>query len=116
MLPAPSNHFADVDRIGQLHTLMSSSSSRFENAARTRVARYRNAYDNRSGTTDAFLPCVMSTSVRIHGEFPGSRHSGAALGRTGQGRASWTTAIILESFIDRNCRLDLASFFQRLHY
>jgi hypothetical protein len=39
-----------------------------EKAARTKVARYRDAYANRPGTTHAFLPCVMSTSGRIHGE------------------------------------------------
>ena len=31
--------------------------------------RYREAYATRSGVTYAFLPCVMSTSGRIHGEF-----------------------------------------------
>ena len=31
--------------------------------------RYREAYATRSGITYAFLPCVMSTSGRIHGEF-----------------------------------------------
>ena len=37
--------------------------------ARTKVARYREAYATRPGTTYAFLPCVMSTSGRIHREF-----------------------------------------------
>ena len=40
-----------------------------EAAARTKVHRYREAYATRSGITYAFLPCVMSTSGRIHGEF-----------------------------------------------
>jgi hypothetical protein len=35
-------------------------------AASTKVARYREAYANRQGTTYAFLPCVVSTSGRIH--------------------------------------------------
>ena len=38
-----------------------------EATARTKVTRYREA--TRSGTAYAFLPCVMSTSGRIHGEF-----------------------------------------------
>ena len=33
------------------------------------VRRYRDAYATRPGVTYAFLPCVMSTSGRIHGEF-----------------------------------------------
>ena len=37
--------------------------------APTKVARYREAYANLPGTTYAFLPCVMSTLGRIHGEF-----------------------------------------------
>ena len=61
------NHLADVSRDGQLRDPDVKSSSRTR--ARTKVARYRNAYANRSGTTYAFLPCVMSTSGRIHGEF-----------------------------------------------
>ena len=40
-----------------------------EAAARTMVRRYRDAYATRPGVTYAFLPCVMSTSGRIHGEF-----------------------------------------------
>ena len=40
-----------------------------ESAARTKVHRYREAYATRAGVTYAFLPCVMSTSGRIHGEF-----------------------------------------------
>ena len=40
-----------------------------ETTARTKVARYREAYAHRQGTTYAFLPCVMSTSGRIHWEF-----------------------------------------------
>ena len=33
------------------------------------MRRYREAYATRPGVTYAFLPCVMSTSARIHGEF-----------------------------------------------
>ena len=40
-----------------------------ESTARTRVRRYREACTTRPGVTYAFLPCVMSTSGRIHGEF-----------------------------------------------
>ena len=40
-----------------------------ETAARTKVRRYWEAYDTRAGVTDSFLPCVMSTSWRIHDEF-----------------------------------------------
>ena len=43
--------------------------SLLETAARTKVRRYREAYATRAGVTYAFLPCVMSTSGRIHGEF-----------------------------------------------
>ena len=37
--------------------------------ADAKVRRYREAYATRPGVTYAFLPCVMSTSGRIHGEF-----------------------------------------------
>ena len=40
-----------------------------ESTARTKVRRCREAYATRPGVTYAFLPCVMSTSGRIHGEF-----------------------------------------------
>ena len=40
-----------------------------EAAARTKVRRYREAYATLQGVTYAFLPCVMSTFRRIHGEF-----------------------------------------------
>ena len=33
------------------------------------MRRYREAYATRPGVTYTFLPCVMSTSSRIHGEF-----------------------------------------------
>jgi len=36
---------------------------------RTKVHRYRAAYAAQPGIAYAFLPCVMSTSGRIHGEF-----------------------------------------------
>jgi hypothetical protein len=61
------NHLADVSRNGQLRD--PDVNKLFENVARTKVARYRNAYANRSGTSYAFLPCVMSTSGRFRGEF-----------------------------------------------
>ena len=57
----------DVTRNGQLRD--SDVNKLLETTARTKVARYREAYANRPGTTYAFLPCVMSTSGRIHGEF-----------------------------------------------
>ena len=44
------------------------TNSLMENAARTWVARYYDAYANRPVTTYAFLPCAMSTSGRIHRE------------------------------------------------
>ena len=41
-----------------------------ESAARTPlVARYRDGYANQPSNTYAFLPCVMSTSGRIHGDY-----------------------------------------------
>jgi hypothetical protein len=61
------NHFTDVGRNGQLRD--PDVNKLLETAARTKVARYREAYANRPGTTYAFLPCVMSTSGRIHGVF-----------------------------------------------
>ena len=33
------------------------------------MRRYREAYATRPGVTYSFLPCVISTSGRIHGEF-----------------------------------------------
>ena len=33
------------------------------------MERYRDGYANRNGTTYAFLPCAMTSSGRIHGEF-----------------------------------------------
>ena len=58
---------ADVSRNGELrHT---DPAKLLEAAARTKVRRYREAYASRPGVTYAFLPCVMSTSGRIHGEF-----------------------------------------------
>jgi hypothetical protein len=61
------NHLRDVGRNGQLRD--PDVNKLLETAARTEVARYREAYNNRQGTTYAFLPCVMSTSGLIHGEF-----------------------------------------------
>ena len=40
-----------------------------ENEARKKVEIYRDWYANRNGTTYAFLPCAMTSSGRIHGEF-----------------------------------------------
>jgi hypothetical protein len=40
-----------------------------ENEARKKVEHYRDGYANRHGTTFAFLPCAMTTSGRIDGEF-----------------------------------------------
>ena len=60
------NHLADVSRNGQLRD--PDVDRLLEKAARTKVARYRDAYANRPGTTFAFLPCAMSASGRIHGE------------------------------------------------
>ena len=61
------NTCKDVTRNGQLRDR--DVNKILETTARTKVERYRDAYANRSGTTYAFLPCVMSTSGRIHGEF-----------------------------------------------
>jgi hypothetical protein len=59
------NHLVDVSRNGQLRD--PDVNKLLQNAARTKAARYRDGYANRPGTTDAFLPGVMSTSCRIHG-------------------------------------------------
>ena len=40
-----------------------------EATTRTKVRRYRESNAARSGVAYAFLPCVRSTSGRIHGEF-----------------------------------------------
>ena len=40
-----------------------------ENEASKKVERYRDGYVNRNGATYAFLPCAMTSSGRIHGEF-----------------------------------------------
>ena len=61
------NFRRDVTRNGQLRD--SDVNKLLETTARTKVERYREAYANLPGTTYAFLPCVMSTSGRIHGEF-----------------------------------------------
>jgi hypothetical protein len=57
----------DVTRNGQLCD--SDVNKLLETTARTKAALYREAYANLLGTTYAFLPCVMSTSGQIHGEF-----------------------------------------------
>ena len=61
------NHLRDVTRKGQLRD--PNVNKLLGATARAKVTRYREAYAKRSGTTYAFLPCVMSTSGRIHGEF-----------------------------------------------
>ena len=53
------NHRRDFDRNGKLRD--HDVDKLLETTARTKVARYREAYANRPGTTYAFLPCVMST-------------------------------------------------------
>ena len=61
------NHMVDVSLNGKLRHAQ--PDKLLESAARTKVHRYREAYATRAGVTYAFLPCVMSTSGRIHGEF-----------------------------------------------
>ena len=61
------NHMADVSLNGALRHAQ--PDKLLEAAARTKVNRYREAYATRPGVTYAFLPCVISTSGRIHGEF-----------------------------------------------
>ena len=61
------NHMADVSLNGALRNAQ--PDKLLEAAARTKVHRYREAYATRPGVTYAFLPCVISTSGRIHGEF-----------------------------------------------
>ena len=61
------NHMADVTRNGAMRA--ADPARLLEATARTKIARYREGYANRNGVTYAFLPCVMSTSGRMHGEF-----------------------------------------------
>ena len=61
------NHLADVSLNGALRHAQ--PDKLLEAAARTKVHRYREAFATRPGVTYAFLPCVISTSGRIHGEF-----------------------------------------------
>ena len=61
------NHMADVSLNGALRHAQ--PDKLLDAAARTKVNRYREAYATRSGVSYAFLPCVISTSGRIHGEF-----------------------------------------------
>jgi hypothetical protein len=61
------NHLTDVGRNRQLRD--PDVNMLLETTARTKVARYHEAYANRLSTTYAFLPCVMLTSGQIHGEF-----------------------------------------------
>ena len=62
-----SSHLADVSLNGQLRD--HDPNRLLENEARKKVERYRDGYANRNGTTYAFLPCAMTSSGRIHGEF-----------------------------------------------
>jgi len=64
------NHKADVSRNGALRA--ADPAKLLEATARTKIgepSRYREGYATRAGDTYAFLPCVMSTSGRMHGEF-----------------------------------------------
>jgi hypothetical protein len=61
------SHLADVSLNGQLRD--HDPNRLLENEARKKVERYRDGYANRNGTTYAFLPCAMTSSGRIHGEF-----------------------------------------------
>ena len=61
------NHMANVSLNGLLWHAQ--PDKLLESTARTKVRRYREACATRPGVTYAFMPCVMSTSGRIHGEF-----------------------------------------------
>jgi hypothetical protein len=61
------SHLADVSLNGQLRD--HDPTRLLENEARKKVERFRDGYANRYGTTFAFLPCAMTSSGRIHGEF-----------------------------------------------
>ena len=58
------DHLADVSRNGALRDAQPSRI--LESTARTKVDRYRAGY---AALKYAFLPCVISTSGRLHGEF-----------------------------------------------
>ena len=58
------DHLADVSRNGALRDAQPSRI--LERTARTKVDRYRAGY---AALQHAFLPCVISTSGRLHGEF-----------------------------------------------
>ena len=58
------DNLADVSRNGALRDAQPARI--LENTARTKVARYRAGY---AEIRYAFLPCVISTSGRLHGEF-----------------------------------------------
>ena len=57
---------ADVTRNGALRA--ADPAKLLEATARTKIGRYRDGYATRTGDTYACLPCVMSTSGRMHGE------------------------------------------------
>ena len=61
------NHMQNVGQNGSLRS--ANPAKILEATARTKINRYRDAYATTPGTTYAFLPCVISTSGRIHGEF-----------------------------------------------
>ena len=61
------SHLADVSLNGQLR--YHDPNWLLENEASKKVERYRDWYVNRNGTTYDFLPCAMTSSGRIHGEF-----------------------------------------------
>ena len=58
------DHLADVSRNGALRDAQPTRI--LERTARTKVDRYRAGY---ATLKYAFLPCVISTSGRLHGEF-----------------------------------------------
>ena len=58
------DHLADVSRNGALRDAQ--PSRLLERTARTKIDRYRAGY---AALQHAFMPCVISTSGRLHGEF-----------------------------------------------
>ena len=62
-----SNHKANVSLNGALQNAQ--PDKLLESSMQTMVVWYPEAYATRRGVTYTFLPCVMSTSGRIHSEF-----------------------------------------------
>ena len=60
------DNMVDVSRNGQLRDI--DPYRTLENAARRKINRYREAYASRQVPL-AFIPCIVSTSGRIHAEF-----------------------------------------------